>query len=180
MDTFPGQRFDCAPPNEGFNVDTYLDTQGYCSFQMDYDYCINTDSTCETEEYSKQYLKDFGIKFTFAYEDLLIDPFNYETPVSTTITSVNDLLLLDVGRTLVIELNEVEFTSDNGWIFQDLKTETKLKATTSLRVSDAGILRIQFTYGGTKTVYKRTYPKIQDFLPKSVVSSLSSLQSSSS
>jgi len=100
----------------------------------------------------------------FLYEDLLIDPFDHENPITTTESYVWAEVKLDFGTTLVVvTLNEVEFTSDNGWIFEDLKTEIKLKPTLSLRVSDEDMLGVQIIYGGTKTVYKRTYPKLQDF-----------------
>ena len=77
------------------------------------------------------------------YEDLVIDPFNYENPITTTESFMTTALLLDVGTTLLVELNEVEFISDNGWLFEDLKTVTKLKPTLSLIVSQAEIFGVQ-------------------------------------
>ena len=165
FDHSPGTAYKCFAQSESSKDKTYLDIVGIWSFIIDYDYCQNTEIyyDCYSEEQAKQIMVDSQISFFFVYDDLLIDPFNFENPMTVSPSLYTDLIMLDVPRILVVELNEIEFTTDNGWIFEDLKTETKLKASISMKVSNRGFLNVELKYGGNKTVYKRTYPKIQDF-----------------
>ncbi len=141
-----GSDFKCFDQDHSTKGKTYLDAKGTWSFNVQYNYCTGS-SDCQTDTAAKAYLEANSVSAYFLYHDLLVDPFNYENPLSTIESYAAEPVVLGVGTTLLVELNEIEFSSDNGWVFEDLKTTTMYKPTLTVKVSDKTTLGVHLVYG---------------------------------
>ena len=104
-----------------------------------------------------------------AVSDWKIDPFNYKEPLQKYYKQDWNGLVLTQTKATYIYLTEAEFTSDNGWLLEDSKTQNVM--TIGQVETDSGDItstlcfyRFVLASSGDKDVYFRSYIKIQDVL----------------
>jgi len=161
----------CFSQPQGTESQTYLEKGGRSFLQIDFNKCQSDDSGTPKNCFSAGDLKTFlnNNAYTLMYDDWIIDPTDHEQPMKYTKTLFSDAFTADTKKVLLITLEEIEFISDDGLLFEDIKTETHLRASLSTQLvgssaSDLTVFSAKIQYNANKTIYKRTYPKVQDLL----------------
>jgi len=83
FDLAPDDKYKCFYQDEDTKGKTYLDSKEEWEFYVQYKPCqwLHPDGVgCGNEESGKEYRKNEGVVASIMYEDLVIDPFNYENP----------------------------------------------------------------------------------------------------
>ena len=147
----------------------YTRTEDDQFIQIDFYLCNNATSggTCASQEVIDKWITDSDIQTTFRQSTTIAS--NYEDPINHFYTDQWQGLLLDKTKSMKLMLDIVDFTSDDGWLFQSEKTETIINfnpiAGDVLERREEGLFAtFIIANSGNKILYRRTYMKIQDVL----------------
>ncbi len=137
--------------------------------QIDFRFCNNATSggTCAPQDVIDRWIIDSDIQTTFRQSTTIAS--NYKKPISHFYTDQWQGLLLDKTKSVKLMLDVVEFTSDDGWLFQSETTETIINfnpiAGDVLERREPDLFAsFIIANSGNKILYHRTYMKIQDVL----------------
>lgn len=147
----------------------YTRTEDDQFIQVDFHFCNNATSggTCAPQEKINKWITDSDIQTTFRQSTTIAS--NYKEPISHFYTDQWQGLILDKTKSIKLMLDVVEFTSDDGWLFESEKTETIL----NFNKISADILEMRepdlfasfiIANSGNKILYHRSYMKIQSVL----------------
>jgi hypothetical protein len=102
----------------------YTRTEDDRFIQIDFYFCNDATSSvpCASEAKLKKWISNSDVMTTFRQSTTIAS--NYEDPVNHFYTDQWQGLLLDKTKSVKLMLDVVEFTSDDGWLFQ---SEKKLK-----------------------------------------------------
>jgi len=149
--------------------DLFTRTEDDQFMQFDFYVCNNATSggTCASQEVIDRWITNSDIQTTFRQSTTIAS--NYEDPINHFYTDQWQGLLLDKTKSMKLMLDVVEFTSDDGWLFQSEKTETIINfnpiAGDVLERREEGLFAtFIIANSGNKILYHRTYMKIQDVL----------------
>ena len=147
----------------------YTRTEEDRYIQIDFYFCNNATSTvtCASSAEMKEWITHSDVEATFRQSTTIAS--NYENPIKHFYTDQWQGLLLDKTKSVRLTLDLVEFTSDDGWLFQSEKTETiinfnALAGDTIERREEDLFSTFIIANSGNKILYHRTYMKIQDVL----------------
>jgi len=158
----------CFSQDDATKSQTKIGNDGQTGIIIYFSSCVNSTAngnSCYSPEDIDQMLQ-IGT-YTLEYNDWTIDPTDYESPLKSTKSYFTDYTMSNSAKILLVTLKQIQFTSDNGWLFEQQETTTKFSASIEVRTKekpDNNFLEIQVLYSGATTVYKRTYPKIPDLL----------------
>jgi len=137
--------------------------------QVDFHLCNNITSggICAPEEVIKKWITDSDVMTTFKQSTTIASDF--KEPISHFYTDQWQGLLLDKTKSVKLMIDVVDFTSDDGWLFQSEETKTILNfnpivGDTLERREENLFATFIIANSGNKIVYKRIYMKIQDVL----------------
>ena len=147
----------------------YTRTEDDRFIQIDFYFCNDATSTvtCASSAKMKKWITNSDVQTTFRQSTTIAS--NYEDPINHFYTDQWQGLLLDKTKSVKLMLDIVEFTSDDGWLFQSEKTETiinfnALAGDTIERRETDIFASFIIANSGNKILYYRTYMKIQDVL----------------
>ena len=105
---------------------------------------------------------------TISYTNKVVDPYDFENPIKDRVMTAVDALQVATFKQPTFYLQEIEVITDEGWLFESLRTQSALSVheiqTYSSDVMGNRRAAVLVRYTGDKIVYKRSYPKIQDLL----------------
>jgi len=125
-------------------------------------------NTCAPQEEIEETLKNSW--FTFFTMDLSIDPNKYDDPISKKWRIDWFTVAPDMGKVIDLYLKHVEFITDNGWILDEDKSRhfimpDKLNNDIGdFAINNGAFVTFDLATQGRTTIYKRSYPKLQDVL----------------
>jgi hypothetical protein len=158
-----------------FGGDKDANFQDY--FFLSFDYCEKTDfskpQNCSKISDLQQFLKTNYWYFSIYYPEVQFSPGNFETPMKIKYKNYRKLIYLNLRTFAYFYFSETQTLSDQGWIWEDIKTD-KILATTSpvesyLFIPESDITRessifpFNFYFQKEYTQYSRNYQKFQDF-----------------
>ena len=157
--------FECFPQTQDVGKSSFVNS-GYDSFEIDLYTCLTPGYGCAT--YSDINTQLSYSSFFFKYNEQVIDPYDFEEPIKIRPMQYSESLQMYVYKAVMIYLEETEFITDDGWLFESLTTKKSLSVNRiQTYVSDlTSVYRASLVikYTADKNVYIRTYPKIQDLL----------------
>lgn len=132
----------------------------------------NENITCKNSSEMNERLN--GMTFNIYFQDTVIDVQNYENPIKETI--VNKYITIDLNfyKNSELYFQKVNFTSDDGWIFDNKNEfteyifESTISDFASISYRNIGSTRAAFQLYSSKTLHKieRQYIKASDLLAK--------------
>jgi len=159
----------CLSKHQDHYDKLYTRTEADSFIQIDFHFCNNVTSggNCASEEVINTWITNSDVMTTFKQSTTIAS--NYKEPISNFYTDQWQGLLLDKTKSVKLMIDVVEFTSDDGWLFQSEETKTILNYNSisgdALQRREEGLFAtFIIANSGNKVVYHRTYMKIQDVL----------------
>jgi len=147
----------------------YTKTQDVSFIQIDFHFCNNLTSgdTCAPQETINKWITNSDVMTTLRQSTTIAS--DYKEPISHFYTDQWQGLLLDKTKSMKLMIDVVEFTSDDGWLFQSEETKEILNfnpiAGDALERREEDLFAsFIIANSGNKIMYYRTYMKIQDVL----------------
>jgi hypothetical protein len=136
-------------------------------------FCKNTTNViCKSLEEIRNYIYIQGVTVNLYYIDNIVSPGNFTNPIKKVIGTSYYYLDGRNSKDITINLSNNSVSTDEGWLFNDIKEETYIKATEKqmdFQDNDQGDYQLVglYIFSNNKTIKThRSYIKVQDILAK--------------
>lgn len=130
--------------------------------------CSNTtkSSNCKSNEEIEKIL--YGTKINFYMNNPLIDPSNYDEPISHYVSEFNEILSYNIYKEINLKLSNLKIKSDVGWLMEDIRETNSFKIdrkeitfNTNDKTENKELLTLAINLSPNSYLIKRFYIKIQ-------------------